>query len=186
MNAFARSRGDRLTVPKSLAGAFIAELPLVLWILFLLLAVPLLNLSTVGLRYGFFMNAAREAVHVASRAKSFQTDISPDQKSAVHLAQQEAAFATSMFSEITLDTVTTNIVVTDLTTRVTTRRNTPLPQPANTSVNLYQIETVLTGRVNPLITFNSGVLGAIPGLTVPVQVTAAARAFCENPDGLTR
>lgn len=168
------------------SGAFVAELPLVLWVLFLLLTVPLLNLATVGLRYGFFMNAAREAVHEASRAKSFQVDISPVEKSAVHRAQDEAITATGMFSEIRLDSVTTNIVITDLTTKAVTRRNLPLSQPANTSLYLYQIESVLGGRVSPLITFNSGVLGHIPGFTEDVPVSVVAREFCEYPEGLTR
>lgn len=166
-------------------GSLMVEMPFAFWMLIIVLTLPLLDLGTICLRYGFVVQAANDAAHAAAVADSFSADTGPQQLSAVHLAQNQAALTAGSFSHVTLDTVTTNIVITNLNNGAVTRSNKPLAQPANTSVNLYQIEALLDARVDPLVYFNVSFLPFVPGITAPVPVHVAARRFCECPQGLT-
>ena len=165
-------------------GSFIVETPAALWVLFVLFTIPMIDLATVLLRYTFVVAAAHDASHSAGKAMSYMSDISAQEASAIHLADAAARATAAAFAEVTVDSVATRILITNLTTRAVTTRTTPLTTPADTGVNLYEYETTVTGRINPLIAFNAGPFAGIPGLSAPVNVQVTSRQFCENTQGL--
>lgn len=167
-------------------GSVIADTPLALWVLFVLFTIPFLDLASVCLRYTFFVTASRDAAHEAARAKSFFVDLSADQRSSVSMAQETAENVARSFSEINVTAVNTRLLITNIASGAVTIRTTPLPAPADTSSNLYEIETIVSGNINPLVTFNAGPMPGIPGLSAPVPVTVSSRELCENPQGLTQ
>lgn len=164
-----------------------AELPIALWVLFVVLTLPMIDMATIGLRTTFLVAAAHDAVHAASRAKSFSSPVTANDPSATQTATSQVAQDISRFREITVNNVTTNMVITDINNGQTTRRNTPLTTPADINTNTYSIEVLVTAQIRPLITFNAGgLLPNIPGLSAPVVVTCAAQEFSEYPSGLNR
>jgi hypothetical protein len=168
-------------------AALIAELPFALWVLFFLLLFPFLDMTTVLLRYTFIVAATRDGVHAAAQSKTFLSNASAGDLSAVNAAPQAVTACASGFSEITVSSVQTVILATNITNLHLTQYNNPLAQPADTTANLYEIETIVKGQVNPLIDVPpTGMIPAIPGFTAPVPVTVAAREYCEYPQGLNQ
>ena len=167
-------------------AAFIAELPFALWILFFLFFLPLLDMATVCLRYCFVVAAVRDGVHAAAQSKTFLTNASPTSLSAINVAPAAVAATASGFSEITVNSVQTYILATNVASLQVSQYSQPLAQPADTTVSLYQIETIVKGQINPLITMSTGLLPGVPGLTASVPVTVAAREYCEYPQGLNQ
>ena len=172
---------------RSRRGNTIAELPAVLIVLFMFLTFPLLDLATVTLRYTYLTSMSRDAAHEAAKAKSFLVDSSPTQPSATNAAQTWINMVKNNFQGVVVDTLTTNIVITDIGTQTVTRQTLPLAAPADTAQNLYAIETVVTGRCFPIINFGgSKWFPAVPGLSGPMSVTVSSQEMCENTQGLTQ
>lgn len=167
-------------------GSMIAEAPVALWLLFVVFVIPFIDLATIMLRYTFVLAASRDGAHCAAKGKSFRTEVTASEPSAMSLADKVARRTAAVFTEITVDQVTTRIVVTNLSSGHVTVLEAPLTVPADTSENLYQIETAVTAQINPLIPFEAGFLEGIPGLSAPVLVTVASRELCENPQGLSQ
>lgn len=167
-------------------GSVIVETPAALWVLLVLFTVPMIDMAAVLIRYTFMVAASRDAAHAAGRAKSYMSNLTPEDPSAMNLADSYGRRTAASFAEISVDSITTRLLITNLTTRAVTVRTTPLTSPADTSENLYEYETVINGRINPLVPFYAGPFAGIPGLSAPVQVNVASRSFCENPQGLTQ
>jgi hypothetical protein len=167
-------------------ASLVAELPFALWLLFFLFLFPFLDMATVLLRYSFIVAAARDGVHAAAQSKTFSSNASSGDLSAVNAAPLAVNATIAGFSEVGINSVQTTILATNLGTRQVVQYSQPLPIPADTTTNLYEIQTIVRGQVNPLITMNGGVLPAIPGLTCPVPVTVATREYCEYPQGLNQ
>lgn len=166
-------------------GTTVVELPLVLWVVFILIALPLIVLATTSIRYSFLLNAAREAVHAAAQCKSFQQDYSPD-LSATTMAQNSAQKAVAAFNGITLDSVTTSIIISPVDGSPITTQNSKLATAADPEKNVYQIEVAIAGKANPLIPLPGDTFAVIPGLTGPIALTTAAREAFENTQGLNK
>lgn len=169
-------------------GSFIAEAPLALWVLFFMFTFPFLDFATVMLRYTFVVSALRDGVHAAAHAKTFSTNISSTNLSAINAASAAVNATATAFREIAVSKIKTRILQTNITTKVLTvySYNTALTVAADDSVNLYEIETTVTGSINPLIKVNTGIFPGVPGLTKPVPVTISAREYCEYPQGLNQ
>lgn len=167
-------------------ASFIAEAPFALWALFFLFTFPFLDMATVLLRYTFIVAAARDGVHAAAQSKTFLTNASSTQVSAVNSAPAAVTQTASAFTEVQVNTVTTYILATNITNLQVSQYSAPLLQPADTTTYLYEIETVVQGTISPLIDMSGGALPAIPGLTTGVPVTVAAREYCEFPQGLNQ
>lgn len=163
-----------------------AELPLVLWLIFLVLTIPLVDFVCFSLRYNCLLIVSREAAQSASRAKTFQTNVSASELSAVNSASSTASSVAAAFPEVSVNSVNTYIVASNISSGVCTRQNTKLAAPANTSEYTYQIETLLNGQTNPILRVGQGHWGQIPGLTAPIQVSVASRAYAECPQGLNQ
>jgi hypothetical protein len=175
----------RKSTGKNAAGSTIAEVPAVLFILFVLFMVPFIDLATVGLRSTFLFAATHFATIEAARAKTFQTSVTPQQPSAMTLASQQANLTAASFTGVQVSKITTSILITDVNTLQQTRVSTPLAQAPDSTSNTYQIEVKINGVVKPLLEYNCGLFGNIPGFTAPVPLTFVDRQFCENPQGLT-
>jgi len=162
------------------------EFPLAMWTLFVMITIPMIDLSVVSLRSTFLMAAAHHAAHSAARSKTFVVGIDSS-----NLSSKEAALSTvnsdvARFTGVRSSSVSTSIVITNLTTNAVTSQTTKLTLPADTSANNYSIEVVVTGQVDPLLSFGNSPLGSIPGLGAPLTVAFTAQEFCENPQGLTQ
>ena len=166
-------------------GSFIAEAPLAIWALLFMFTLPFVDMAATTLRYTFVVAAARDGVHEAARSKTFAVDASATDLCAGNAARLAVTRTASAFSEITVTRVDTRILETNITTKRVNIYATRLLVPADTSANLYEIETTVTGTINPLVTVNS-YFPRIPGLTAAVPISVTAREYCEYPQGLNQ
>ncbi len=167
-------------------GSALVDVPLSLWILMLGLALPLVDLATTSLRVVLLQSIARDAAMVASRCKTFSKSSSEQSQSAVQAASDIAAARAAKLNGVTLTSVNTYIVVTNLIDRTSVQQSTPLSQPADTDLYVYSIRTIVVGQVSPLITLDGCLFGKVPGLTGPVKISVSTQTFCEFPQGLTQ
>ncbi len=167
-------------------GSIIAEFPLALWMLFFCFTYPFLDMCTILLRYTFFVAAVRDGVHDAAQSKTFLVNNSATDLSATNNATAGVALTAGAFNEIQINSVSTSILATNITTLALTKYNAPLATPADPSTYLYEIQSTVTGVINPLITLNAGLIPPVPGLTAPIPVTVTGREYCEYPQGLNR
>lgn len=165
-------------------GSVLLELPIALWIIFAILFVPLVGLVSINIR-GTIMDAiVKDAVHAASKARTFNTS-SADGPSAVESAQSVVSQRLAGFPGISASQINTRIILTDITSGSISRSNSPLTL-VDSSRFIYQVETAVTGQVDPLFGGNSAIFGNLPGFTSPLPVQYSAREMFENPQGLNR
>lgn len=155
-----------------------------LWFFLFLLALPLLNLATVALRYTFLLGASRDAAYMAASAKTFQTSLDAADPSASVIAAQRAQANCQSFSGVNYIGTQTDLVITNLNTNAITTQSTPLSSPADTSNYLYQIKVIVTAKVWPLLPYNDKIMPNIPGLMSPVEYSVPTIEMCENPSGM--
>lgn len=163
-----------------------AELPLAMWILFVVLTIPLIDLATISLRSTFLVTAARDAAHEAARSKSFAVPVDASNPSAQQAAQNQITSDLTHFGGIKVTSTVINIVSTNINTQNTIRQTTPLAAPADINTNTYTIEVLVTAQISPLITYNGFLFGQVPGLSAPVTVQYGAQEFSEYPQGLNQ
>lgn len=166
---------------RPVSGNFIADVPVTLWVLFMVLFFPLMDFGTVCLRSTFLYFAVHNAARNASRARSFLNPID-GQPSATRIAQDTITTIARGWSGIRVTSMTTQIVTTNINTLVATRQSTSLGTPADDTNNTYQLEVIATGSVDPFIRVPW--FGSVPGLTGPMNITMADRQYFENPQGL--
>lgn len=166
-------------------SGYIVEYVLVIYVVVFLLALPAIDLCTVGLRSASLLAATRDAAYCACRAKSLVADVSSSDVSAAHVAQSVALADVASCTGVSVDSVNTYLLTTNVSTLVMTRQQSPLTQAPNTSLNVYQIEVVVAGRIRPLLLFNSSAFGNVPGLTQWIPLTFRSTQICEYPQGLT-
>lgn len=159
----------------------VMELPFVLWIFFIGLAFPLINLMTIGLRMTFLYSATHTACLRACRGQTFLTPVE-GKPSCTMLANQAVQDVTSKFTGIHVAQITTQILTTNIDNANQSRTVSPLTKPADVSKNTYQIEVVLACSADPFLPLPLPV--KIAGLSAPLQVTLSDRQYCESPDGL--
>ena len=148
--------------------------------------MPLICLVTLGMRYTFFTNACKQAVHAAVHTQSFQQDFPPE-LSAQTTANETAKKCCQAFSGVKLNTVKTSIVVTPITGGASAEEPGKLASAADEEKFLYQIQVRMSGQLYPIVDLPQGVLGiSIPGLTMPYAVDTFAREVSENTQGLNK
>jgi hypothetical protein len=165
-------------------GSTLVEIPIAIWMLFVLLVIPLLDLLAIGLRSTFVLSAVKDAVHAASGAQTFTADVSSTNLSAQHSAEEQARRSIGGFNGLSLISTQTSIIETNINTLTKVKHDNKLDAPADVSNFTYNLETTVVADVSPLVTFNSEWFGQIPGLTRPFRMTACSREFCEFPQGL--
>jgi hypothetical protein len=167
---------------RSKRGSSIAELPVVLWLIFFVFLFPLVDVAFCGLRLTFLYAAAHNACISAARARTYQT--TPDtHPTAIQLAQTGASLVINGFSGVHQDQLQTAIIVNNVNTNALTVVPGPLSTPPDTSNNTYQIQVTLNGHVDPFIPIFLPT--GVPGLNQPLYLTFTEAQFFENPAGLT-
>lgn len=166
-------------------GSSLLEVPVSLWMVFVVFFMPMISLATITMRAAIFSIAVHDAVSSAAKARTFDQAStegqSAKQKAADVFQQYLACFAGQRSAEIDLDILSTTVG-----SGVTTRSEDKLTVPANTSNAIFQIEGSAQGTIEPLIAGNPAIFGNIPGFTTPIVIKIAAREIAENPQGLNR
>ncbi len=156
-------------------GSQLVELPIAIWLAVLVLFLPLLDLSLLGLRVGTLHAAARNGAREAGRAPTFTE--------AASLASTKVTQSLNAgFGGNTLDKVTTAVISTPIDGGEPTRSTGPIA--ADPDNNVYQIEVVVEGTAAPLVEINF--FGDIPGLSKPFPVSVACTEMVEHPKGLSK
>jgi len=166
-------------------GTLACELAPVIMVLFFLFVFPMINLGMLAARYALAMTACREAAHQAAVAYTFETGTA-SRPSAIDAAKAAVTVTTAKFTGIKVKSQDVDIIESNILTQATNRYTDKLKTPANTQQNIYSLETTLVCDLEPLITFKSPFLSALPGLTVPYTVRLFAREYAENPQGLNQ
>lgn len=170
---------------RSRKGTSLAELPMVLWLIFVFLLMPMLSMATMTLRSALVNAIVQTAGNSAAKARTFAVD-SPTKPCAQTIASNEMKNACKTIPGVTLRNVQTRIIVTAVNNGTPIRMTSKLPLPADTSQNIYQIETEATCSIEPLIRITPAICGHIPGVSDPLITTTTARAMAENPQGLNK
>jgi hypothetical protein len=175
-------------------GTSLAELPVGLWVIFVGIGMPLLCLTLTTVRFGLFLEAARQAADVAAQAQTYVNSVAPDGTSnlgSVVLAQNQAVTVASSFSGLSInpDDVKCWIVITPIATTGSSSSaafgpNTPLSTPPDPTQNLYQLRVDISGQIQPIVSMAMDGLISIPGLNAPMTVSASMTRVFENPPGL--
>ncbi len=171
-----------------LRGTTMAELPLVLWVVFVGIGMPLLSLTLITARYALFVEAAREAADAACSCQIFMPAAGSSAMDAVSLAQTTAQTVAATFPGISLNNVTCSIVVTPLAGGTSTvgAANTALISAPDPSQNLYQLQVNLAGQIQPMLNVPTPEFVNIPGLSAPVAANISMTRVFQNPVGLTQ
>lgn len=179
-------------------GALAAEYVATMYVLFLFIFFPVLNLGTCGLRSFFLWFCCNQAVMLAAKAKTFNTLVYVPAPSgtpypgAFATAQARAAQVRGMFPGVNWVTSNSNPEVRIIRSPIAGSGAPALPDvigPAPLGlgnipdVNQYvcTIRVTINGSVDPLIPvpwFN------IQGLTSPMFLKVCSEAQFENPPGL--
>lgn len=160
----------------------IAEIPLVIFALFLVFAFPMINLGTTALRHSLFMYACRQGAFSAASAYTFGNGTA-EKPAAVDIAPQKVASVISRFSGITMKSIDVSIVSVDLESGAVMKHNGKLTEPADTGKFLYFIELTAVADIYPITEVRLPFLD-VAGLSRKWTSTVNVREFVESPQGL--
>lgn len=161
-------------------GAFLAELPAVLYLLFIGIAIPMLVIGSMFGRAFLLYAATQDACVQAARSKSFT-----EAKTTMN-----SVFNTGVNSWTGMSgTPEFSVLVKPLTSSGSQVKTTPLTNGSvQISQNVYLARVVVQGQIDPIVHMSgsSGWQGwQIPGLTQPYPLTMSHVSYFENPQGLT-
>lgn len=167
---------------RSYRAAMLAELPMILWAVLMVVAFPVIDLATVFLRITFSYAGIHYASISAARANTFASSVD-GKPSAQAEALSKIKQVEKGFSGLSIDNVNTAILITKNDTLALSSQSVPLTTPADQSVNSYQIEVSADCSAQPLIPIPIPI--KIDGLNAPIVLHLSAKQYCENPQGLT-
>lgn len=180
-------------------GALAAEYVATLYVLFLFIFFPVLNLATCGMRSFFLWFATNQAVMLAVKSKTFNTQIEIPPSSgnffpgAYATARARANQIKSMFPGVGWTQTAVNPEVRIILSPIPGSGATstievvgPAALGVGNSPDVTQyvpsVRVTIDGWVNPLVPVPF--FGNIPGLTGPMFLRMCAQAEFENPPGL--
>ena len=166
-------------------GSTLLELPVSLWMVFVVFMMPMIALSSITMRATLMMVAVQDAVQGAAKAKSFTTS-GADGLSAKDIATARFANFLSNFAGLQASAIDLDIVQTTIVSGQIQRFRDQLPSPSDTNFFMYQIEGKTTASIDPIFPANEQIFGRVAGLTTPIQITLSARQMAENAQGLNR
>lgn len=163
------------------SGTSMAELPVVLWILFVGLLFPLLIYSSIGYRGSILYFAADSASKKAAKSATY-TDAS---------TRAGAVLSTILgpFSGIAVSAPPTiSVMAKPIAGGAPTIYPGKVAAGAiDTTKYLYFVMSKVDADLSPLVQFGGGWMGMnIPGLTGPFHLTINTQAYAENPTGLSQ
>lgn len=160
---------------RSCTGSSLVELPIGIWLAVMVLFMPLLDLSLLGLRVGTIHAAARNGAREAGRADTFT-------QGALLASSKVVASLNAGFGGNTITKVQTAIVATPIDGGQPVKSTSPVAADPDNFV--YQIEVLVQGTAAPLLEIDC--FGDIPGLSGPFPVTVVATEMVEHPKGLSK
>lgn len=171
-------------------AALTAEFAPALFVFFLIILFPLINLIGMATGASVVYFVAGQTAISAGNAASYPSALDQVQSTANTLASSGfGQFAKLQpvggYNGCGVDLYTTQTSVTS--SNVTTSGpNTPLAVNPDTSNNLYSYDTVATYDVGPFVNMGAmPFIGGIPGVGKPARLTFNASRNIEHPDGLT-
>lgn len=180
-------------------GSSAVEMPVALIVFLFFLLFPLIDLATIALRSAVIYSAAFNGAHAGALASSFLVDSAiNDPSTGKPVPKLSAVNAAVAAAQGTKNTGLSGVEYDDSDIQIKLQ-GIPLKESDNLPkiqlgdrvpvvqvdpAYIYQIEVTVTGRVQPLFMLSSQLFGDVPGLTVPLPVTASSRQICENPNGL--
>jgi hypothetical protein len=179
-------------------GAITAEYVATLWIIFLIVFFPFLDLTTICLRSFFLWFAANQAALIGSQAKTWQASVTigtvtyQPASGATGLATTYANEVKNSFLGWQYDPASSlspnpyvEIVLAPIGSATPVSNSTaPLASPPDVSQYVPHIRVTIDGLVQPLVPMYVAGL-SLPGLTTPMKLRVRAEAIFENPNGLT-
>jgi hypothetical protein len=162
------------------SGTTMAELPVVLWVLFVFLLFPLLIFASIGYRASILFFSADSASKKAAK--------SPTYTDATTRAAAVLTVSLAPFTGIAASAPVISVMVKPIAGGAPTIYTTKLaPGSIDTSKNLYFVMSKVDADLAPLVQFSGGWMGMnIPGLTGPFHLTVNTQAYAENPSGLSQ
>ncbi|MBX9567367.1 MAG: hypothetical protein K2X77_00665 [Candidatus Obscuribacterales bacterium] len=179
------SSENRRSGKRNSKGSSLLEIPVSLWMVFVVFFVPMLALGSITLRATLLSLSVHDAIQAAAKARTFNQS-SADGKSAKQIASEVFRAHLQLFPVIASSEIDLDILQTNFTNQQITRSEDTLTSSADTSRNVYQIEGTAIASIDPLIPFNSSIFGSIQGLTEPLNVSFSSRQMFENAQGLNR
>lgn len=168
----------------------IAELPLVLFILFVLLALPLIDLLCIVMAFGAESLMTHECATAAASQRDFDKVLTAVNEVASTFKQSGLASFSKMVPVAGYKSSGVDLFIeaSNFRTVGTTEKfaaNTPVPPPIDQNNWVYECTAQSKFQVGPAISM-SGIpfLADIPGLGKPVVLTTTASRAAEHPDGL--
>lgn len=163
-------------------GSAMVEMPLFLFVLFVIITFPIFNLVSVSMRMVFVRYACESAAREAASAPTYRTN-RQSALCAVNRAREKVNEVCSTFSGIQLMNVDTSILSLPLNGGGSQESHAPLPNP-DIETFIYQYRVRVQAKVEPLITYRGNFFGDVPGLTGPMIVSYKMERVCEKPEGL--
>jgi hypothetical protein len=162
-------------------GTSMAELPVILFILFVGLLFPLVIYSSIGYRGSILYFAADSAAKKAAKSATY-TDAS---------TRAGAVLSTCLgpFNGIAVTAPPAiSVMAKPIAGGAPTIYTSKLASGSiDTTKNLYFIMSKVDADLSPLVQFGGGWMGMnIPGLTGPFHLTINTQAYSENPTGLSQ
>jgi hypothetical protein len=182
-------RAGRTKVRNKRGSSELSEFAPVLYIMFLIILLPLLDLVSVFVAGSTQYLATND---FAAKAAT-QADYSSTLNSMANEASQFQLNGLAQFVHMVPEGGYTGcgddlyVLVTDLASGSVTSSaaNQPLSQPINTQTSMYEISVNSVYSVAPLVTLAAvPILGDIPGLGKPVTLAFTANRPVEHPGGL--
>lgn len=162
------------------SGQSIAELPVAIFFFILVLLLPMADLATFALRATNVFAAARNAAHLAGRSNSFRDAVA---NARARVLQSNGMSLAGV--EIKDSDVHVYIVGSPLKAGKDPIRQEKALLEADPKSYLYQMEVVVSAKVQPLFTLSPELFGKIPGLTDAFTIQTSNREYCERPRNFT-
>jgi hypothetical protein len=171
-----------------------AEFAPTLLIAFTIIVFPLLAFGTIGMRYVFLVNAARQASQAACRCPQFLNNITQTisgvtttQLSAVNTALMVSKYCLNNIGGNTVQWVSTNTFIyicpMGSSTMTTPGANKSLTSPADPTNFTYDCVVVVGANIQPIFPGFSAFY-AIPGLNSPFYTSAQTESVFETTSNL--
>ncbi len=175
-------------------GTSMAELPLVLLILFVILGFPLIDLVTITLQCTWVRTVVRRAAEESAKKATFDDATDPNSARATAKRIIENSLAPMNIKTETPDVKIVVLKGAKTTNSPATRKDhsatigTYLADQQyhcfNPDVHVSELEVSVKASITPFLVFNKSMFGKVPGLTEPFEIRESARAFFEHPESL--
>jgi len=171
--------------------AGLSEFPLTIYVLFLIVLLPLINLASLFVAASVEYLATNDFVAKAATQANYSGSLNTMVSEAYQFCGNGLAKFVSLnpdggFAGCGSDLY---VLVTDIASGAVksspANLGLPFAQPINTKTNIYELQIKSVYRVSPLISLAAvPILQDVPGLGKPVTLTFAASRTVEHPDGL--